>query len=74
MLDKYKQVVAIAAGVGTTAGFAAIHNPSGTGVTASVTGRFNDDNTTVDVRINGGEVLPLAVKFVKSATGLVGFR
>lgn len=74
MLDKYKQAISIAANTGTTAGFAALHNPTATGATANITGRFNDDNTTVDIRINSGETIPLSVKYVKSTIALVGLR
>ena len=73
MLDKYKKVILLTDNTGYTAGFSGIHNPTAAGVTASVTGRFNEDNTTVNVRIASGDILGLSVKYIKPIGGnLVG--
>lgn len=73
MVEKYKKLTQLTDGTGYTLGFSAIHNPTTAGVTAAVTGRYNEDNTTLNLRVMPGEIVPVAVKYVKPVGGnLVG--
>lgn len=62
----------------TTAGitgeyFNALHNPTGSPITASITPFRNQRNSAITVRINGGETLEVKVSQVKPSDTIIGF-
>lgn len=62
----------------TTAGitgeyFNALHNPTASGITASITPFRNQKNNAINVRINAGETLEVKVSQVKPSDTIIGF-
>jgi len=53
--------------------FNALHNPTTSGVTASITPYRNQKNNTITIRINSGETIEVKVSQVKPSDTIIGF-